>query len=256
MIEVKGLSKSFGDHQALKNLDLHVKTGSIYGLIGVNGSGKTTLIKHITGVLLPDSGTVKIDGRDVYDNISVKERLGYIPDDLYFFNSYDLKGMKSFYRGLYPNFSEQRFDAMVKDFGLPEGKKLSKFSKGMQKQAAFALTMSAMPEVLVLDEPVDGLDPVVRHKLWRYVMQDVAERSATVLISSHNLRELEGVCDSVGIISGGEMKLEGDIEDLKNYVTKLRENRGEGTETDLSLEEVFLYEMGEDPLPGAKGGLK
>ena len=128
MIEVKGLSKSFGDHQALKNLDLHVKTGSIYGLIGVNGSGKTTLIKHITGVLLPDSGTVKIDGQDVYYNISVKERLGYIPDDLYFFNSYDLKGMKSFYRGLYPNFSEQRFDAMVKDFGLPEGKKLSKFS--------------------------------------------------------------------------------------------------------------------------------
>jgi len=255
MIEVKGLTKSFGDHLALCGLDLHVQRGSIYGLIGVNGSGKTTLIKHITGILLPDSGTVRVDGQDVFDNISVKERTGYIPDDLYFFNSYDLKGMKSFYKGLYPNFSDERFEAMVNDFGLPRGKKISKFSKGMQKQAAFALTMSAMPELLILDEPVDGLDPVVRRKLWRYVMQDVAERGTTVLISSHNLRELEGVCDSVGIISGGKMKLEGDIEDLKAYVTKLRENRGEDDGIDLSLEEVFLYEMGEDPLPGAKGGL-
>ena len=256
MIEVKGLNKSFGDYRALKDLDLHVNTGSIYGLIGVNGSGKTTLIKHLTGVLMPDSGTVRIDGRDVFDDIEVKERMGYIPDDLYFFGSYSIRNMRSFIKGLYPRWNEERYRAMLADFDLPENKRISKFSKGMQKQAAFVLTMSTMPDVIILDEPVDGLDPLVRRKLWKYIMEDVADRSATVLISSHNLRELEGVVDSVGILSQGEMKLEGDLEELKAYVRKLRENRGEETDGSLSLEEVFLYEMGGDPMYSAKGGMK
>ena len=243
MIEVSGLTKKFGDFTALNHLNLHINKGSICGLIGVNGSGKTTLIKHITGVLQPDEGSVTFDGQNVYDNEFVKLRTGFIPDDLYFFSTYNLKNMKAFYAGLYPAWNEERYQTMLKDFDLPEKVQISKFSKGMQKQAAFILTMSIMPEFLILDEPVDGLDPLVRRKLWKYVMNDVAEKSMTVLISSHNLRELDGVCDSVCIINKGSVVLEGDLEDLKAYVQQLQEKHGQSDDMPMTLEEVFIYEM-------------
>ena len=228
MIQVDGLFKNFDDFAALKGVSLYVETGSIYGLIGVNGSGKTTLIKHIAGVFKADKGSVKLDGFDVYDNSHVKERVGYIPDDLFFFQGYNLKGMAKFYSRIYPNWSQDRFDALLADFNLPVNKSLSKFSKGMQKQAAFLLVISTKPDFLILDEPVDGLDPLVRHKLWKYVMADVADRQMTVLISSHNLRELEGVCDSIGILSAGQMKAE------RRHLDELEE----------TIEQVFLNEMG------------
>ncbi len=246
MIEVKGLTKQFDGFTALKDLDLHVNTGSIYGLIGVNGSGKTTLIKHLTGVLRPDSGHIQFDGEDVYDNIYIKERTGYIPDDLYFFNTYNLQNMSAFYKKLYPEWNQARFEAMIEDFGLDKKRKIGKFSKGMQKQAAFALIMSTMPQYLILDEPIDGLDPLVRRKVWNYVVEDVAERHTTVLVSSHNLREMEGICDSIGILFKGEMKLEGDLEDLKEYVRKAQEKYGGTDGLPLTLEEVFFYEMAEE----------
>ena len=235
MIEVKNLCKSFEDFAALKDLNLHVDKGSIYGLVGVNGSGKTTLIKHLTGVLVPDSGSVIIDGQPVQDNIELKERVGYISDDLYFFGNYDLKSMSKFYAKLYPNWDQARYKHMVEKFELPENKRISKFSKGMQKQAAFVLTMSAKPDCLILDEPVDGLDPVVRKRVWKYVVNDVAEREMTVLVSSHNLRELEGLVDHVGIMYQGSIKLErGNLDELES----------EGGL--LSLEELFFKEMGGD----------
>lgn len=287
MIQVMGLCKSFDGFAALSDLNVHVETGSIYGLIGVNGSGKTTLIKHLTGVIVPDAGTIEFDGENIYDNIGLKERLGYIPDDLYFFNSYNIRDMASFYRKIYPRWSDQRYQSMLTEFGLSPRRKISKFSKGMQKQAAFILTMSTMPDYLILDEPIDGLDPLIRKKVWRYVVSDVAERQMTVLVSSHNLREMEGICDYIGILSGGRMVIERDLEELKSDIHKVqvaftdeqdhpfpelnilhREKRGSvellivrnpGHQVEsvirregpaimdilpLSLEEIFIYEMG------------
>ncbi|MBQ3921347.1 MAG: ABC transporter ATP-binding protein, partial [Firmicutes bacterium] len=168
----------------------------------------------------------------VFDNIAVKEKTGYIPDDLYFFNAYTLKNMAAYYRRLYPNWNEETYRAILTDFGLSENGKIGKFSKGMQKQAALLLVLSTKPDVLILDEPVDGLDPIMRKKLWKYVLSDVAERNMTVLISSHNLRELEGICDAVGILNAGRILFEGKLDDLKDNVK------------DMSLEELFMYEMG------------
>ena len=287
MIQVRGLTKNFDDFTALSDLNVHVQTGSIYGLIGVNGSGKTTLIKHLTGVYLPDAGEVTFDGAGICDNIDVKERLGYIPDDLYFFNSYTIKDMAGFYRKIYPRWNEERYQTMLAEFGLSVSRKISKFSKGMQKQAAFILTMSAMPDYLILDEPIDGLDPLIRKRVWHYVVTDVAQRQMTVLVSSHNLREMEGICDYIGILSGGRMMIERDLEELKSDIHKVqvafrdqqersyaelnilhRERRGSvellivrdpGEHVKsvlekenpaildmlpLSLEEIFIYEMG------------
>ena len=232
MINAEALVKKFGDHYALNGLSLHVEKGSVYGLTGVNGSGKTTLIRHLAGVLYPDSGSCTIDGQPVKDNIAVKERVGYVPDELYFFGNYTLKAMIEYYRKLYPNWSDERCRAMLADFGLDENGRISRFSKGMQKQAAFLLVMSTMPDVLILDEPIDGLDPFMRKKVWGYLLQDVADRQMTVLISSHNLRELEGICDCIGILSQGKMVFEGKLDELK------------GMAADMSLEELFFYEMG------------
>lgn len=232
MIKVENLSKSFDDFKALDGLSLNVDKGAIYGLIGVNGSGKTTLIRLIAGVLKSDSGSIRINGEKAYDNEAVKDRMGYVPDELYFTPGYSLKAMSRYYKGLYSVWDEDRYNKMLKDFGLSETGKISKFSKGMQKQAAFILVMSTMPDVLILDEPIDGLDPIMKKKVWSYLLSDVADRELTVLISSHNLRELEGICDSVGILQAGRIKFEGKLDELKNEAK------------DMSLEDLFFYEMG------------
>ena len=232
MIRTDDLVKSFGSVRALDGLSLHVEKGAVYGLTGVNGSGKTTLIKHLTGVMLPDSGICTIDGMPVVDNIIVKERMAYVPDELYFFGNYTLLGMRRFYKGLYPAWSDERYRQMVSDFGLPENSRINRFSKGMQKQAQFLLSLCTRPDVMILDEPIDGLDPIMRRKVWGWRLKDVADRQMTVLVSSHNLRELEGICDSVGIIDKGKLLFEGKLDDLK------------GQAAGLSLEELFFYEMG------------
>ncbi|HPX70211.1 MAG TPA: ABC transporter ATP-binding protein [Bacillota bacterium] len=231
MIQVSSLVKKFGSFTALNGLDLCVETGSIYGLVGVNGSGKTTLIKQLTGVLRPDSGEIKFDGEEVYDNISVKKRTAYIPDELYFLGNYNLKSMGEFYRGLYENWNAERFNTMAADFGLSKTDRICRFSKGMQKQAAFILAMSTMPDYLILDEPIDGLDPIMRKKLWGYILGDVAEKQLTVLVSSHNLRELEGICDSIGILSNGRIRFQGKLDELRQDLQ------------DMSLEELFIHAM-------------
>ena len=287
MIQVSGLYKSFDDFTALSGLNVHVEKGSIYGLIGVNGSGKTTLIKHLTGVLRPDSGEITIHNENIYDNIALKEKMGYIPDDLYFFNSYNLKDMAGFYSKIYPSWNQERYQKMLKEFDLSSTRRISKFSKGMQKQAAFILTMSSMPDYLILDEPIDGLDPIIRKRVWNYVVTDVAQREMTVLVSSHNLREMEGICDYIGILSGGKMVIERDLDELKSDIHKVQVAFKDGKQHDfnglnvlhqetrgsvelliirnakatveevigslnpavfdilpLSLEEIFIYEMG------------
>jgi len=232
MIRAEGLTKSFGSVKALDGLSLHVEKGAVYGLTGVNGSGKTTLIKHLTGIMLPDSGSCSIDGMPVADNVAVKERMAYVPDELYFFGNYTLRDMRRFYSGLYRSWNEDRFAKMLADLGLPENSRINRFSKGMQKQAQFLLSLCTMPDVLILDEPMDGLDPIMRKKVWGWMLRDVADRQMTVLVSSHNLRELEGICDSVGIIDKGKLLFEGKLDELK------------GNAAGLSLEELFFYEMG------------
>ncbi len=222
MIQVNHITKYFEQFKALNDLCLHVKKGSVYGLIGPNGAGKTTIINHITGVYRSDGGEVLIDGQNCYENPSIKQKLLYIPDDLYFFATFSIRQMAKFYADAYRDFSWERYEKLKQVFGINEKKMVSKLSKGMKKQVAFWLAISSMPDVLVLDEPVDGLDPVMRKKVWNLVVQDVAERQMTVLVSSHNLRELEDICDTVGILHKGHMLLERELDDLKGDIHKFQ----------------------------------
>ena len=222
MIQVSDVTKTFDQFTALSRLNLHVRKGSIYGLVGTNGSGKTTVLKHITGVYRPDSGTITIEDLPVYDNPALKSRIGFISDDLSFFAPYTLKSLSQFYKAIYPNWNSERFSHMIALFKLSEKRKLGRFSKGMQKQAAFALTMASLPDYLILDEPIDGLDPIVRKLIWKFILEDVADREMTVLVSSHNLKEMEGVCDSIGILNHGEMIIERDLDELKSDIHKVQ----------------------------------
>ncbi len=222
MIQIENLVKRFDDHVALNGVNLSVEPGSVYGLVGPNGSGKTTLIKCLCGVYLTDAGTVKINNELVYDNVELKKRVAYIPDDLYFPTTFTPRDVAQFYSTLYPGFSWERYKELSTLFGLDEKKRIARFSKGMQKQVAFWVSMSCKPEVIILDEPVDGLDPVMRKKVWGVILQEVEERGITVLISSHNLRELEDVCDHVGILHQGEMLLQKALSDMKSDTFKLQ----------------------------------
>ncbi len=222
MIEIRDLVKSYEGFCALSDVNITVPQGAIYGLIGPNGAGKTTLLRCLTGVYRQDSGTVCIDGKAVWENPAVKRRIASIPDDWYFFPQASLRDMMRYYRGFCPQFSKERYEQLGAAFDLDETQPLRHMSKGMQKQAAFWLALSCMPDYLVLDEPVDGLDPVMRRQVWGLVMQDVAERGTTVLVSSHNLRELEDVCDHVGILNEGKMLLERSLSELQENTVKIQ----------------------------------
>ena len=222
MIKAEAVTKTFDGFKALDSLTLTVPTGGIYGLVGPNGSGKSTIIRHITGIYRPDSGSITVDGKPVYENPGVKARIAYISDDIYAFLSSSLKDMRDFYKGIYPAFDTQRYETLKEVFPLDEKKAIRHLSKGMQKQAAFWLAVCCRPDYLVLDEPVDGLDPVMRRKVWGIIMNDVAERGTTVLVSSHNLRELEDVCDHVGIIDHGKVLLERSLSELQDNMVKVQ----------------------------------
>ena len=222
MVEVKNLTKTFGGFTALKELNMTIPKGAVYGLVGPNGAGKSTLIRHIAGIYRPDSGEITIDGEAVWENPNAKAKLGYIPDDLFFFKSATIEDMRRYYRGLYPSFDDELFQKLGEKFDLPRKSPIRKFSKGMKKQAAFWLTVSCRPELLVLDEPVDGLDPVMRRQIMGLILADVAEYGTTVLVSSHNLRELEDICDHVGIMDKGRMLLERSLEDMQGGTIKVQ----------------------------------
>ena len=286
MIEVKELKKSFDGFEALRGLNIHVPRGAVYGLVGPNGAGKSTVIRHLAGIYRQDSGEVLIGGEPVYENPAVKAKLAYIPDDIFYFGAATIRDMKNLYRAMIPTFSDERFEKLREAFPLDEKRAMRRLSKGMQKQAAFWIALSCCPEVILLDEPVDGLDPVMRRQVWSLLLQDVAERGTTVLVSSHNLRELEDVCDHVGIMDKGRMLLERPLAALQENTVKiqlalpdgaelpegldiLHETRtgrlrqlilrGNGDELSaqlsacnpffldvlpLSLEEIFIYELG------------
>ena len=223
MIKVNNVVKTFDRFRALDGLTMTVEKGSIYGLVGPNGAGKSTILRHITGAYRPDSGSILVDGQPVYENPTVKSRISIIPDELYYFNSASTRDMMKFYRGIYPNFDDKRYEALREAFPeVDEKHPIRRLSKGMQKQSAFWLTLCCQPDVLVLDEPVDGLDPVMRRQVWSLLMGDVAQRGTTVLVSSHNLRELEDVCDHVGILSRGKVLVERSLSDLQGNVVKMQ----------------------------------
>ncbi|HIQ61278.1 MAG TPA: ABC transporter ATP-binding protein [Candidatus Enterenecus faecium] len=223
MIEAKAVSKSFDGFLALNDLDMTVPKGSIYGLVGPNGAGKSTILRHLCGVYRPDSGVITVEGQPVYENPAIKERMVVIPDDVYYYGSASVREMMKFYRGMYPTFSMERFEKLAEAFPEVDAKRpIRRMSKGMQKQAAFWLAMSCCPDYLLLDEPVDGLDPVMRRQVWSLLMGDVAERGTTVLVSSHNLRELEDVCDHVGILSHGQVVIERSLSQLQGTTVKLQ----------------------------------
>ena len=282
MLELSHITKTFGDFRALDDLSLTVPTGAVYGLVGPNGAGKSTAIRHLTGVYRPDSGEALLDSNPIYENPEAKRRIASIPDEVFYFPSASLEDMRKFYRGLYPTFDDKLFGELYDVFKLPKKSPIRRFSKGMQKQAAFHLALSARPEVLILDEPVDGLDPIMRRQVMSLLLGSVAEHSMTVLISSHNLRELEDVCDHVGIMDHGKMLLERSLADMQGLTHKLQivgsipQNlevlhesssgrlktlivRGKVEEINaraaaakpdyfdllpLSLEEIFIYELG------------
>ena len=222
MLEAKNVVKTFDGFRALDGATLTAPAGAVYGLVGPNGAGKSTLIRHLTGVYRPDSGELLLGGEPVYENPAVKRRVAAIADDWYYFPQSSIREMAGFYAGLYPTFSWERYNKLREAFPLPEKQMLRRMSKGMQKQAAFWLTMSCMPEVLILDEPVDGLDPVMRRQVWSLLLGDVEERGLTVLVSSHNLRELEDVCDHVGVMHHGKLLLERSLSDLQDNMVKVQ----------------------------------
>ena len=241
MIEVRDLVKTFDGFAALRGATLTVPKGAVYGLVGPNGAGKSTLLRHITGVFRQDSGEAVVNGVPVYENRHVKENIVSIPDDWFYYNQSTIREMAALYAGLYPRFDWERFERLRELFQLPEKKTIRRMSKGMQRQAAFWITISCLPEYLVLDEPVDGLDPVMRRQVWQVLLDDVAARGTTVLLSSHNLRELEDVCDHVGIMDKGKVLLERTLSDLQDTTVKLQVAYKTAEEPTLPAELQILH---------------
>ena len=223
MIQVRNVVKTFDGFRALDGLTMTVPRGSVYGLVGPNGAGKSTILRHITGIYRQDSGEVLLEGEPIYENPAAKARISSIPDELYYFLSASTRDMARFLRGFYPKFDRDRYRTLKEVFSqVDEARPMRRLSKGMQKQAAFWLSLCCRPEVLVLDEPVDGLDPVMRRQVWSLLMADVAQEGTTVLVSSHNLRELEDVCDRVGILSHGKVLIERSLTDLQENLVKMQ----------------------------------
>ena len=223
MIQVNNVTKKFGDFAALDVLNMHVERGAIYGLVGPNGAGKSTIIRHLCGVYKQDAGEITIDGKPVYENTELKKIFTVIPDDIFYFTQANTMDMMKFYKDMYPKFDEVLFKKIMDCFPAINPKKMVRtLSKGMQKQVAFMLSIAARPELMILDEPVDGLDPVMRRQIWSLIMSDVSENGLTVLVSSHNLRELEDVCDHVGIMNNGKILIERSLDELQTSITKIQ----------------------------------
>ena len=236
MIEVKQLCKSFDGCRALCGLDITVPDASVYGLVGPNGAGKSTVINHLAGILRQDSGEVLIDSLPVYENPEVKRRVAYIPDEIFYYPQATIDDMARFYRSVYPTFSTEKFKSLAPAFELDTNRPMRKLSKGMQKQAAFWIALSCRPDYFILDEPVDGLDPMMRRRVWQLMLSDVAERGMSVLVSSHNLRELEDVCDHVGIMNHGRMLVERSLSELQENIVKVQIALNDGAELPDGLE--------------------
>ncbi|MGN0169083.1 MAG: ABC transporter ATP-binding protein [Acetatifactor sp.] len=222
MIEVKNLSKSFETVKAIDNISAHIEEGHVFGLIGTNGAGKSTFMRILSGVLKPDAGEILIDGEDVFDNPNVKERIFYISDDQYFFKSGTPKDMVKLYKTCYPAFQTERWLELMEKFGLDKNRKINTFSKGMKKQLSVICGICSGTKYLLCDETFDGLDPVMRQAVKTLFIKEIEDRGLTPIIASHNLRELEDICEYVGLLHRGGILLEKDIDDMKLNIHKLQ----------------------------------
>lgn len=222
MIEVKAPTKRFGDFTALDNVTCNIPEGCIYGMVGSNGAGKSTLLRLISGVYRPDAGAVFVDGQPVYENKAVKARIAFVPDDLFFLGGADMRRMAQLYAAAYPAFDKARFEALTAAFKLDPKKPLSAFSKGMKRQAAIILSLSSRPKYIFFDETFDGLDPIMRTLVKKLIVEDVLDRHATAIITSHSLRELEDTCDQLALLHKGGLVLESDVQNLKTSLFKIQ----------------------------------
>lgn len=222
MIELKNVSKSFDGIEALKNVSVTVREGEVFGLIGTNGAGKSTLLRLACGVFKPDDGLAIVDNMPVYDNVHAKAKLFFIADEPYFFNGATPKDMERYYSSVYRNFDRERFYLYLNSFGLESRRRISTFSKGMKKQLAILLGLSAKTEYLLCDETFDGLDPVMRQSVKSIFAKEMQERQFTPVIASHNLRELEDICDHVGLLHKGGILLSKDLDDMKLNIHKIQ----------------------------------
>lgn len=222
MISAKNLTKRFGDVTALSDLNCEIPQGCIYGLVGANGSGKSTFLRLCSGVYRPDAGQLMIDGGTVFDNAAVKNGFVFVPDELFFLSQSSMRRMASLYDSVYERFSYQRFDDMTKLFRLDVNKPLNTFSKGMRRQAATILALSAMPDYIFFDETFDGLDPVMRSLVKSTLYDDVFERGCTAVITSHSLRELEDTCDQLALLYQGGVVFESDVQNIKTSLFKVQ----------------------------------
>jgi len=221
VLEIVNLTKKFEDITALNDVTFNIKEGSIYGLVGSNGSGKSTLLRIISGVYKADVGLCLVDGEESFDNSKVKANICYLPDTPYFIHQSNLNEMRRFYKTLYANFSDERFEQLLKIFPLDRKKRISSMSKGMQRQAALILSLSTKPKYLLLDEAFDGLDPVMRKVLKSLLAEGISD-GMTAIIASHNLRDLDELCDTVGVVHKGRVLLSDDIDNLKSNIHKVQ----------------------------------
>ena len=222
MIQAQDVSKSYESSPVIKNINLELKQGSIFGLIGANGAGKTTLIKTLCGIFAPDTGHVRLHDKDVYKDSDIRQSIAYVPDNITFYNNFTVKDMKDFYKNIYKNWDENRYKTLREVFTFDEKKRIKHLSKGMKTQLLLLIALSCKPEVILMDEPTSGLDPFIRKEVLNLIVQDVSSRSTSVLISTHNVSELEQICDTVGFINKGEIKLQQDMDNLKTSYKKIQ----------------------------------
>lgn len=223
MIEIKGLTKKFDNKfTALDNIDLTIPTGTAFGLLGSNGAGKSTILRLISGIYKQEEGTAKADGEDIFDNVSVKERVFFIDDETVQFSKYTLKSLKDFYKGYYPNFSEELFEKLRAQVNLPMDKRIDRFSKGMKRQAIVIVGLACRTDYLLLDEAFDGLDPTMRIIVKNMLVDAMLDRNLTAIISSHNLKEINEVCDTVALLHKGKILFNRDLDSVKGNIHKVQ----------------------------------
>ncbi len=222
MINASNVTMRFEDFVALKDLNCNIPSGCIYGLVGSNGAGKSTFLRLISGVYKPECGEILIDGEPVYENPIAKNKIVYIPDELYFLPQSNMNKMADFYKAIYPQFSYERYLNLTNTFRLDPTANFNTFSKGMKRQAATILGLSTMPQYLFFDETFDGLDPVMRNLVKTVIYNDVMERKTTTIITSHSLRELEDTCDQLALLHKGGIVFESDIQNLKTSLFKVQ----------------------------------
>ena len=222
MIELNNIDKHFRDIHAADHITASIKEGMIFGLVGSNGAGKSTLLRMISGIIKPDEGEVLADGEPVFENPAVKAKICFLSDSPYYFPNADIRAMRDYFMLIYPTFDRKMFDTLVKKFNLNEKRKINSFSKGMKKQVSILLGLCAKTKYLLCDETFDGLDPVVRQAVKSLFASEIMNRDFTPVISSHNLRELEDICDSVGLLHKGKLLLTQDLDHIKSNICKLQ----------------------------------